>query len=89
MDTHRVNGMCEHALKDIYNWGVGNPSCVQNNVGKISEITKKAKKIGWVVSKTFALKPKHDKIWTQWALNILSKHMLKTVWWCKHFKMES
>jgi hypothetical protein len=40
------------------------------------------------VNQVITLEPKHDKIWTWWALDIMSRNMLEKVWWCKCSKME-
>jgi hypothetical protein len=69
--------------------GWGSPSCVWSVVEKSREDNQKARKIGWVVSQPFALRPKHDKIQARWALNILLQNMLEKVWWCRRFEMES
>jgi hypothetical protein len=37
----------------------------------------KARKAGWIVNQTPTLGPKHDKIWAQCILDIMSKNMLK------------
>jgi hypothetical protein len=48
-------------------------------VEKIEENNQKAIKIGQVISQTFAPRPEHDKIQTQWALGIPLENMLKRV----------
>jgi hypothetical protein len=62
MDTHRVDGMCAHTLKDAYNERWGSPSHVQSVVEKIGENNWKARKIGQIVSQSPAPKLEHDKI---------------------------
>jgi hypothetical protein len=52
---------------------------VQSVVTKIGEDNQKVGKIGRIIGQTLALRPKQDKIRTQWALNIRSKSMLKKV----------
>jgi hypothetical protein len=37
----------------------------------------KAKKVGWTINQMPTMGPEHDKIWTQWVSNIMSKNMLK------------
>jgi hypothetical protein len=64
-------------IPTIEEWG--NLNHIQNIVEKTKEVSQKPKKIGQIVSQTPALGPKHDKIWAQWASNILSKSMLKRV----------
>jgi hypothetical protein len=44
------------------------------------EDNQKVEKIGGVVSQAPAFGPGHDKIWAQWALDIVSKNMLENVW---------
>jgi hypothetical protein len=61
----------------IEGWGSSN--CIQSVMQKIGKDNKKTKKIGQVISQTFAPKPEHDKIQTRWALDVLSKNMLKRV----------
>ncbi len=68
--------------------GWGSPSRVWNAMKKIREDNQKAKKIGQIVNQVITLEPKHDKIWTWWALDIMSRNMLEKVWWCKCSKME-
>jgi hypothetical protein len=46
---------------------------------KTREINRKPKKIGRAVNETHAPKLEHDKIWAQWALDIMSKSMLERV----------
>jgi hypothetical protein len=46
---------------------------------KIGEDNQKARKIGQIISQAPALGLEHDKIWAQWASNILSKNMLKRI----------
>jgi len=69
--------------------GCGNPSCIWSTVQKDGEDNWKVGKVGWVGSQKPTLGPKHDKIQAQCVSNILSKSMLKRVWWCKRSKMES
>ncbi len=59
--------------------GWGSPNCIQSVMQKIGKDNKKTEKIGQVISQTFAPKPEHDKIQTRWALDVLSKNMLKRV----------
>jgi hypothetical protein len=68
--------------------GWGNPSGIRNTVKKTRAINWKLGKIGQIISQTSTFGPKCDRIWAQWALNILWKNMLKTTWWCKHYEME-
>jgi hypothetical protein len=65
--------------------GWGSPNCVWSNVKKIGEDNWKVRKTGWVVSQALAPRPKHDKIRTQWALDIVVEHvgksnMVQTFW---------
>jgi hypothetical protein len=46
---------------------------------KIGEDNQKARKIGQIINQTFTFEPKYDKIRAQWALDIMSKNMLKKV----------
>jgi len=81
---------CVHThqgMPTIKRWG--SPSYVQSAVEKTREDNQKLKKIGWIVSQTFAPRPKHDKIQARWALNISLESMLEKVWWSRHFEMES
>jgi hypothetical protein len=41
------------------------------------------------IVRNVSFKPKHQMMWVQWALDAISKRMLKSVWWCMHLKMES
>jgi hypothetical protein len=68
--------------------GWGNQSCIQSVVKKIGEANWKLEKIGQIVSQTPTPGLEDDKIWTWWALDILSKNMLEKVWWCRCFEME-
>jgi hypothetical protein len=69
--------------------GWGSPSRIRNVVEKIGEDNWKVGKIGQGVNQMFAPRLKHDKIWARWALNVPLENMLKMVWWCKCFKMDS
>ncbi len=69
--------------------GWGSPNHIWNVMKKIRGDNLKAKKIGQIVNQAFTLESKHDKIWAQWILDIMSKNMLEIFWWCKCFKMES
>jgi hypothetical protein len=69
--------------------GWGSPSHIQNDVKKNGEDNRKVGKISQIVSQTLTPRPKHDKIWARWALDISPKNMLERVWWCRHSKMES
>jgi hypothetical protein len=62
MDTHKVDGMCAHTLKDAYNYGWGSPSHVRNVVQKTRENNQKAGKTNQTINQAPALRPKHDKI---------------------------
>jgi len=57
--------------------GWSNSSCVWNTMKKIGEYNQKAKKIGQIVNQAITFESKHYKIWTWWALNIMSKNMLE------------
>jgi len=46
---------------------------------KTMEVSRKPRKIGQTISQTPTFRPKHDKIWAQWASNILSESMLEKV----------
>jgi hypothetical protein len=69
--------------------GWGNPSHIRSIVEKTKEVSRKLGEIGWNVNQIFALGLEHDRISAQWVLNIMSENMLKKIWWCKHFEMES
>jgi hypothetical protein len=69
--------------------GCGSISRVWSVVKKIGEDNQKVEKIGRITSQMHALRLEHDKIQAWWASSIPSKSMLKKVWWCKFFKMES
>jgi hypothetical protein len=87
---HIKSMRCVHThqrMPTIKRWG--NLSHIHSVVKKIGEDNRKVGKTSWIVSKAFALGPKHDKIWAQWASNISSKNMSERVWWCKHSEMES
>jgi hypothetical protein len=47
--------------------GWGSLSCAQNVVQKTKEDNQKVGKIGQIISQTFTLKLKHDKIWALWT----------------------
>jgi hypothetical protein len=76
-------------------WGMlaierwGSPSYIWSAVKKIGEDNEKARKTSRVISQVLAPGPKHDKIWAGWASNVMLENMLKKVWWCKHFEIES
>jgi hypothetical protein len=53
---------------------------MQNVVEKIGEYNWKVKKISGVVSLMPTPNPEHDKIWAQWALDVLLENMLERVW---------
>ncbi len=59
----------------IEGWGC--PSCIWNVMQKIGENNQKFRKISRVVSQTFTLGSKHDKIQTWWASNVSLKTMLE------------
>jgi hypothetical protein len=66
---------CVHThwkISTIEGWG--NPSCIWSVVEKIGGNFWKLEKIDRSISQTSALRPKHDKIRTQWALDISSKY---------------
>jgi hypothetical protein len=67
----------------------GSLSYVWSVVEKIGEVNWKVGKIGGTISQTPIPRPEHDKIQAWWASSILSKNMLKRIWWCKCSKMES
>jgi len=48
-------------------------------VEKIGENNQKARKTNVVINQTFTPRPKHDKFWAQWALNIPLESMLERV----------
>jgi hypothetical protein len=73
-------------ITTIERWS--SPSHIQSVVEKTKEDNQKARKINWVVNQTLTLELEHDKTWTWWTSNIMSKNMLERVWWCKHSKME-
>jgi hypothetical protein len=75
---------CVHMHRGIFTIeGWGSLSGIWNVVEKTREDNQKVKKTNWTISQTFTLKPKNDKIQAQLVSNILSKNMLKKVWWCK------
>jgi hypothetical protein len=81
---------CVHThweMPAIERWG--NPNHVQNVVQKNREDNWKAGKISQIINQVPTLGSEHDKIWTQWASNVLLKNMLKQIWWCRCSKMES
>jgi hypothetical protein len=89
MNTDKVNGMCAHTLKDT--WKLrdgGNPSHIQSSMGKTWKDNGKVEKNGQIINQELAHELEHDKIWTQWVLDILLENMLEKVWWCKRSKME-
>jgi hypothetical protein len=59
--------------------GWGSPSHVRNAVQKTRENNRKAKKINRAISQVPAPRPEHDKIWAQWAFDVLLKNMLERV----------
>jgi hypothetical protein len=59
--------------------GWGNPNYLLNYVNKIGVDQQKARKINQIVSQMPTLGPQHDKIQTQWALDIPSERMWKRV----------
>ncbi len=67
----------------------GNLSHIWNVVRKSKENNQKVEKINQVIYQTPTPRPKHDKIWTWWALDIMLNNMLENVWWWKCFKIES
>jgi hypothetical protein len=69
--------------------GWGSSSRVRSVVQKTKENNQKVRKISWAINQAPTPRPKHDKIQAQWASNVMSKSMLKRVWWCKHSEMES
>jgi len=80
---------CVHTHRKILvieKWG--NPNHVWNVVEKTGEDNWKVGKTGWAINQTPTFEPKHDKIRTQWALDISLKNMLWKVWWCRCFEME-
>jgi hypothetical protein len=44
---------------------------------KFGENNQKARKTSWTISQTLTPRLEHDKIWTQWALDILLENMLE------------
>ncbi len=81
---------CVHTHQGIHaieRWGSLN--YIQNVVEKIREYNWKAKKTSWIVSQSPTFSPEHDKIQTQWALNVLLENMLERVWWSICSKIES
>jgi hypothetical protein len=48
------------------------PNHVQNVMQKIREDNQKIGKTSQVVSQALTIGPEHDKIWAQWASNVLS-----------------
>jgi hypothetical protein len=52
--------------------GWGNPSQIQNVMQKIWEDNRKVGKIGQTISQALTIGPKHDKIWAQWASDVMS-----------------
>jgi hypothetical protein len=69
---------CVHAHRGmlaIEGWG--SPSHVQNVVQKTREDNQKVGKIVRVISQACALRPEHNKIWAQWAWNVLSKSIME------------
>jgi hypothetical protein len=69
--------------------GWGSPSRIWSVVKKNGEDNQKVGETNWTVNQAPTLRPKHDKIWAQWVLDILLENMLEKVWCCKHSKMES
>ncbi len=61
---------------------------IWNIVEKTREDNWKAKKIDRIISQLPIPRLEHDNIQAWWASYILSKSMLKTVWWCRWFEME-
>jgi len=59
--------------------GCDNPSCIQSTMEKDGENNQKVGKVSQTISQTSALRPKHDKIQTQWISNNLSKSMLERI----------
>jgi hypothetical protein len=49
---------------------------IQNAIEKSGDVSRKLEKIGQNVSQTFVPKPKFDRMWTWWVLNILLKTIL-------------
>jgi len=76
-------------------WGIlaiegwGSPSHIWKVMENTKEANQKPRKIGRTIGQALTLRPKHDRIQAQWTSDIPSKNMLKKVWWCKCFKMES
>ncbi len=69
---------CVHMHQGIFaieEWG--NPNYVQNVMEKFGENNQKARKTSWTISQTLTPRLEHDKIWTQWALDILLENMLE------------
>jgi hypothetical protein len=69
--------------------GCGSLNLVWSNVENIGEDSLKVRKIGWAINQAPTLRPEYNKIQAWWALGIVLESMLKRVWWCKCFKMES
>jgi len=61
---------------------------IWNIVEKTREDNWKAKKIDRIISQLPIPRLEHDNIQAWWASYILSRSMLKTVWWCRWFEME-
>jgi len=68
--------------------GCGSSSYIWSVMEIIGEDNWKVGKIGRTISQAPTPRPEHDKIQAWWASSILSKNMLKKVWWCKCSKME-
>jgi hypothetical protein len=81
---------CVHTHQRIFLIkGWGSPSHVQSVVEKTKENRWKVGNISQAISQAHAPRPKHDKIWARWALDIPSGSMLERVWWCQRSKIES
>jgi hypothetical protein len=59
--------------------GWGSPTHVRNIMQKIEEDNQKVGKTGRIVREAPAPKPKRDKIWAQWALDVPLESMLERV----------
>jgi len=68
--------------------GCGSLSYIWSVVEKIKEDNRKVGKIGGIISQAPTPRSKIYKIQAWCASNIMSRSMLKNVWWCKCSKME-